>query len=155
MSFPALKRKKSEVSVLSLSVEDPSCHDGMIRVTEKLIPYLPRLPTGSNQKTVLFGDQLYIERGRTLVFLWNLIQLIHQTALTYCHIFVGSISTVHFTGHSVSWGRCGEKDPVSKLDGVIFIPQEWHKKQVWSKCTVTNQDFGNSDLKIELFLTEF
>ena len=83
MSFPALKRKKSEVSVLSLSVEDPSCHDGMIRVTEKLIPYLPRLPTGSNQKTVLFGDQLYIERGRTLVFLWNLIQLILQTAWKY------------------------------------------------------------------------
>ena len=83
MSFPALKRKKSEVSVLSLSVEDPSCHDGMIRVTEKLIPYLPRLPTGSNQKTVLFGDQLYIERGRTLVILWNLIQLILQTAWKY------------------------------------------------------------------------
>ena len=63
ISFPACKRSKSDVSVVSLSVDDPACHDGMIRISEKLIKYLPHLPTGVNQKTVLFGDQLYVERG--------------------------------------------------------------------------------------------
>ena len=49
---------------MSLSVEDPSTHDGMIRISSKLIPYLPDLPTGSKQKTMLYGDQLYVERGK-------------------------------------------------------------------------------------------
>ena len=56
-------RSKSETSILSLSIEDPSSHDGMIRISEKLIPYIPTLPSGVNQKTCVFGDQLYIERG--------------------------------------------------------------------------------------------
>ena len=56
-------RSKSEMSILSLSIEDPSSHDGMIRISEKLIPYIPTLPSGVNQKTCVFGDQLYIERG--------------------------------------------------------------------------------------------
>ena len=50
--------------MVNLSVEDPSSHDGMIKISEKLIPFLPNLPSGRNQKTVLFGDQLYIERGK-------------------------------------------------------------------------------------------
>jgi hypothetical protein len=33
------------------------------------------------------------------------------------------------SGHSVSWGRCGEKETRSKLEGLVFIPQEWQKKQ--------------------------
>jgi len=63
ITYPAAKRSKSDVSVLSLSVEDPASHDGMIRISEKLIKYIPLLPTGSKQKTVLYGDQLYVERG--------------------------------------------------------------------------------------------
>ena len=66
-----------DVSILSLSVEDPASHDGMIRISEKLVKYLPLLPTGSRQKTVLYGDQLYDERGDKLslklvhLFLYN------------------------------------------------------------------------------------
>ena len=63
VSFPGSMRSKSEMSILSLSIEDPSSHDGMIRISEKLIPYIPTLPSGVNQKTCVFGDQLYIERG--------------------------------------------------------------------------------------------
>ena len=51
------------MSVVSLSVEDPASHDGMIKIMEKVIPLLPSLPNGSNQKTLIFGDQLFIERG--------------------------------------------------------------------------------------------
>ena len=29
----------------------------------------------------------------------------------------------------MSWGRCGEKDAASRLDGILCCPQEWHKKQ--------------------------
>ena len=94
ITFAAFMKLKSDVSVVSLSVEDPASHDGMIRIVEKLITYLPKLPSQVNQKTLIFGDQLYVERG-----------------------------------HSASWGRCGEKDSRSKLDGVIFCPQEWHKKK--------------------------
>ena len=61
--FSSQKKCKSEVSVVNLCVEDPSSHDGMIRITEKLIQFLPRLPDGTIQKTIIFGDQLYIERG--------------------------------------------------------------------------------------------
>ena len=94
ITFPAAKRSRSDFSLVSLSLDDPASHDGMIRISEKLIKYIPELPTGSRQKTVVFGDQLYVERG-----------------------------------HSASWGRCGEKNSISKLEGLIFIPQEWHKKQ--------------------------
>ena len=94
ITYLAAKRSQSKFSLVSLSIEDPASHDGMIRISEKLIKYIPELPSGFRQKTVVFGDQLYIERG-----------------------------------HSASWGRSGEKDPVSKLEGLIFIPQEWHKKQ--------------------------
>ena len=33
-------------------------------------------------------------------------------------------------GHNVSFSRSGEKDPVEKLEGIVSIPQEWHKKKV-------------------------
>ena len=52
--------------MVSLCQEDPSSHDGMIRITEKLIQFLPRLPDGTVQKTLIFGDQLYTERGKKL-----------------------------------------------------------------------------------------
>ena len=107
ITYPAAKRAQSKVSVVSLSVEDPASNDGMTRISEKLIKYIPQLPTGSRQKTVVFGDQLYVERG-----------------------------------HSASWGRCGEKNPVNKLDGLIFIPQEWHKKQ--EDLIIYNQRFNMS-----------
>ena len=63
IAFASLKRNKSEVSVVSLSIDDPASHDGMIRIMEKLIPLLPSLSNGRNQKTVVFGDQLFVERG--------------------------------------------------------------------------------------------
>ena len=63
VAFPLLKRTKSEWSVASLSQEDPASHDGMIRIIEPLIHYLPRLTSTTNQKTVLLGDQLFVERG--------------------------------------------------------------------------------------------
>ena len=63
ISNPGSKTAKSVITVVSLCVEDPSSHEGMIKVSEKLIPYLPTMPTGANQKTILFGDQLYVERG--------------------------------------------------------------------------------------------
>ena len=57
-------KTKSDVSVLSLSLEDPASNDGMIRISEKLIPFVPSYPSGINQKVVVFGDQGYVERGR-------------------------------------------------------------------------------------------
>ena len=41
ITFAAFMKLKSDVSVVSLSVEDPASHDGMIRIVEKLITYLP------------------------------------------------------------------------------------------------------------------
>ena len=62
-NLPGSKTAKSVITVVRVCVEDPSSHEGMIKVSEKLIPYLPTMPTGANQKTILFGDQLYVERG--------------------------------------------------------------------------------------------
>ena len=78
MSFPALKKKKSDVNVVSLSIEDPASHDGMIRVLEKLIQFLPKLPSGRNQKTLIFGDQLFVERGSSLFSLFIHSSLIFE-----------------------------------------------------------------------------
>ena len=33
-------------------------------------------------------------------------------------------------GHNVSFSRSGEKDLEEKLDGLVSVPQEWHKKKV-------------------------
>ena len=68
VAFAALKKKRSDVSVVSLSIEDPASHDGMIRIVEKLIQFLPKLPSGLNQKTLIFGDQLFVERGEIEIF---------------------------------------------------------------------------------------
>ena len=37
---------------------------------------------------------------------------------------------VSFLGHNVSFSRSGEKDLIERLDGIVSIPQEWHKKKV-------------------------
>ena len=60
------KKAKSDVSVLSLSLEDPASNDGMIKISEKLVPFVPTYPSGVHQKTIVFGDQGYVERGNTL-----------------------------------------------------------------------------------------
>ena len=33
-------------------------------------------------------------------------------------------------GHNVSFSRSREADLVERLDGLVSIPQEWHKKKV-------------------------
>ena len=63
ISHSAKKKTKSEVCILSLSLEDPSSNEGMIKISEALMPYLPQYPSGKNQKMALFGDQGYVERG--------------------------------------------------------------------------------------------
>ena len=40
ITYPAAKRSRSDVSLVSLSVDDPASHDGMIRISEKLIKYI-------------------------------------------------------------------------------------------------------------------
>ena len=35
-----------------------------------------------------------------------------------------------FIGHNVSFSRSREEDLVERLDGLVSIPQEWHKKKV-------------------------
>ena len=42
-------------------------------------------------------------------------------------------------GHNVSFSRSGEEDLVERLDGLVSLPQEWHKKKVWMFC------FGSCD----------
>ena len=54
---------KSEVSVLSLSLEDPASNDGMIKISERLVPFVPSHSSGVKQKIAVFGDQGYVERG--------------------------------------------------------------------------------------------
>ena len=103
-------KSKSKVSVLSLSLEDPASNAGMIRISEKLVPFVPSYPSGRKQKTVVFGDQGYVERGDISFICFD----------TY----------IHMSGHGVSWGRCGEKEPEKRLEGLVFMPQEWHKKKV-------------------------
>ena len=63
ISFASKKKAKSDACVLSLSLEDPASNDGMIKISEKLVPFVPEYPSGKKQKTVLFGDQGYVERG--------------------------------------------------------------------------------------------
>ena len=40
------------------------------------------------------------------------------------------INYLPYVGHGVSWGRSGEKQAVQRLEGLVFMPQEWHKKKV-------------------------
>ena len=55
--------EKSNVTVLALDVADPSTSEGIIRVCKNLVGYLPSLPNGQKQKTPVFGDQGYFEKG--------------------------------------------------------------------------------------------
>ena len=56
--------------------------------------YLPTIGS-RKQKTAMFGDQGFYERG-----------------------------------HNVSFSRSGEVDLEERLDGIVSVPQEWHKKKV-------------------------
>ena len=44
-------------------------------------------------------------------------------------------------GHNVSFSRSGEEDLVERLDGLVSLPQEWHKKKVWMFCFGSNTLF--------------
>lgn len=68
ISHAARKRTKSDTSILSLSLEDPASNDGMIKICEKLVPFLPSHPSGRKQKCIVFGDQGYVERGQFLIW---------------------------------------------------------------------------------------
>ena len=47
-------------------------------------------------------------------------------------------------GHNVSFSRSGEEDLVERLDGIVSIPQEWHKKKVGVCSVLYNLHFGIS-----------
>ena len=32
-------------------------------------------------------------------------------------------------GFNASWSLCGEKNLEDRIDGLLFLPQEWHKKR--------------------------
>jgi hypothetical protein len=106
--------QKSTVKVLALDLEDPASSEGMINVGKRLVPYLPTLPTGRKQKTPVFGDQGFFERG-------ELILLMISAILKY----LGKLSGYHSV-----WSLCSEKNLEDRLDGLVFLPQEWHKKRV-------------------------
>ena len=61
--------QKSSVSVLALDLEDPATTEGMIKVCKGLVPYLPTLPCSRKQKTSVFGDQGFFEKGDNELFL--------------------------------------------------------------------------------------
>ena len=66
---------------------------------------------GRHQKVIMFGDQGFYERG---ILINNVKKYLN------CNII----------GHNVSFSRSGEEDLVERLDGLISMPQEWHKKKV-------------------------
>ena len=86
--------QKSKSSFLTLKTEDPASNAGIISIYKDCVPYIPVI-NGRHQKTPMFGDQGFYERG-----------------------------------HNVSFSRSGESDLVERLDGLVSIPQEWHKKKV-------------------------
>ena len=53
-----------------------------------------------------------------------------------CTHFLIKLITL-FIGQGVSFSRSGEEDLIDRLDGLISIPQEWHKKKV---CYSHNKD---------------
>ena len=65
--------------------------------------YLPTIGTNTKQKTALFGDQGFYERGK-------LSSLIKQ----YLYAL--------FKGMAVSFSRSSEEDMCERLDGLISIP---------------------------------
>ena len=89
-------RKMSEKSkswFLTMKTEDPASNSGIISLFKGCVPYLPVIDD-RHQKTPMFGDQGFFERG-----------------------------------HNVSFSRSGEENLVERLDGLVSIPQEWHKKK--------------------------
>jgi len=46
ISYASKMKLKSKVSVLSLSLEDPASNDGMIKISEKIVPFVPSYPCG-------------------------------------------------------------------------------------------------------------
>ena len=84
----------------------------MIRVGKKLVPYLPTLPRERKQKTPVFGDQGFFERGKSF------------------YPPSADFSSQEISGYHATWALCGEKNLVDKLDGLCFLGQEWHKKKV-------------------------
>ena len=46
-------------------------------------------------------------------------------------------------GHNVSFSRSSEKDLVEKLDGLLAVPQEWHKKK--EDLVIHNKNFNLSN----------
>ena len=62
----------------------------------------------------MFGDQGFFERGNS-------------------HALYNNKNMLNFdctAGHNVSFSRSREEDLVERLDGIVSIPQEWHKKKV-------------------------
>ena len=63
VQFSQKMAQKSSVTVLSLDLEDPATTEGMINVCKGLVPYVPTLPSSRKQKTPVFGDQDFFEKG--------------------------------------------------------------------------------------------
>ena len=82
ISYASKKKAKSDACVLSLSLEDPASNYGIIKISEKLVPFVPAYPSGKKQKTIVFGDQGYVERGERLI-LWNMVMCCFSGHFTY------------------------------------------------------------------------
>ena len=53
------------------------------------------------------------------------------------------IKFMFYAGHNVSFSRSQENDLVEKLDGLVSIAQEWHKRKVlfsikYAPCSINN-----------------
>ena len=48
-----------------------------------------------------------------------------------------------YSGYHASWSLCSEKKAEDKLEGLLFMPQEWHKKRV-SFDNILNKPICNS-----------
>ena len=59
----------------------------------------------------MFGDQGFVERGDT-IFYGNLFYITEPL------------------GNNASFSRSREVSQVERLNGILTIPQEWHKKKV-------------------------
>ena len=110
MKYPKKMSQKSKTSFLTLKTEDPASNAGIISIYKDCVPYIP-VVDGRHQKTPMFRDQGFFERGVNHTF--PIYYLTHYT-----------------TGHNVSFSRSGEENLVERLDGLVSIPQEWHKKKV-------------------------
>ena len=55
--------KKTELHVFAVLPENPASGPGMMNVGAKLAEVVPNLGGGHFQKTTVFGDQLFYEKG--------------------------------------------------------------------------------------------